>query len=73
MLQVYSHISDPGLGRPVTQPPVTTTTTQTTTTTTSQGKVQLLPTGSKERGVLGIGSIPVAILLSVQDVQAIAL
>ena len=33
----------------------------------------LLPTGSKEREVLGAGSIPVAILLSRQDVKIIAL
>ena len=29
----------------------------------------LLPTGSEERGVLGIGSIPVAILTSCQDMK----
>ena len=33
----------------------------------------LLPTGSEERGVLGFGSIPVAILPSCQDVKIIAL
>ena len=33
----------------------------------------LLPTGSEERGVLGEGSIPVAILPSCQDMKAIAL
>ena len=33
----------------------------------------LLPTGSEERGVLGAGSIPVAILSSGQDINAIAL
>ena len=29
----------------------------------------LLPTGSEERGVLGVGSIPVAILPSCQDIK----
>ena len=33
----------------------------------------LLPTGSEERGVLGVGSIPVAILPSCQDMKTIAL
>ena len=33
----------------------------------------LLPTGSEERGVLGVGSIPVAILPSCQDMNTIAL
>ena len=33
----------------------------------------LLPTGSEERGVLGVGSIPVAILLSCQNMKTIAL
>ena len=33
----------------------------------------LLPTRSKKWGVLGVGSIPVAILLSCQDVKIIAL
>ena len=33
----------------------------------------LLPTGSEERGVLGVGSVPVAILPSCQDVINIAL
>ena len=33
----------------------------------------LLPTGSEERGVLGVGSIPVAILPSCQDIKTIAL
>ena len=32
----------------------------------------LLPTGSEERGVLGVGSIPVAILPSCQDMKTIA-
>ena len=32
-----------------------------------------LPTGSEERGVLGVGSIPVAILPSCQDMKTIAL
>ena len=35
--------------------------------------VPLLPTGSEERGVLGVGSIPVAILPSCQDMETIAL
>ena len=35
--------------------------------------VTLLPTGSEERGVLGVGSIPVAILPSCQDMKAVAL
>ena len=35
--------------------------------------VHLLPTGSEERGVLGVGSIPVAILLSCPDMKTIAL
>ena len=33
----------------------------------------LLPTGSEERGVLGVGSIPVAILPSCQETESIAL
>ena len=33
----------------------------------------LLPTGSEEKGVLGVGSTPVAILPSSQDVKIIAL
>ena len=33
----------------------------------------LLPTGSEERGVLGLGSVPVAVLLSCQDMKTIAL
>ena len=33
----------------------------------------LLPTGSEERGVMGVGSIPVAILPSCQDIKIIAL
>ena len=33
----------------------------------------LLPTGSEERGVLGVGSIPVAILTSCQDMKTIAI
>ena len=33
----------------------------------------LLPTGSEEREVLGVGSIPVAILPSCQDMKTIAL
>ena len=33
----------------------------------------LLPTGNKERGVLGVGSIPVAILPSCQDKKTMAL
>ena len=33
----------------------------------------LLPTGSEERGVLGVGSIPVAILPSCQILKTIAL
>ena len=35
--------------------------------------IVLLPTGSEEREVLGVGSIPVAILPSCQDVKTIAL
>ena len=35
--------------------------------------VDLLPTGSEERGVLGVGGIPVAILPSCQDMKTIAL
>ena len=35
--------------------------------------VCLLPTGSEERGVLGVGSIPVAILPSCQYLKCIAL
>ena len=35
--------------------------------------VIILPTGSEERGVLGVGSIPVAILLSYQDMKTMAL
>ena len=33
----------------------------------------LLPTGSEEREVFGVGSIPVAILPSCQDIKTIAL
>ena len=33
----------------------------------------LLPTGSEERGVLGVGSISVAMLPSCQDMKTIAL
>ena len=33
----------------------------------------LLLTGSEERGVFGVGSIPVAILSSCQDMKSIAL
>ena len=33
----------------------------------------LLPNGSGERGVLGVGSIPVSILPSCQDVKIVAL
>ena len=36
-------------------------------------KRTLLPTGSEEREVLGVGSIPVAILPSCQDMKPIAL
>ena len=36
-------------------------------------KLHLLPTGSEERGVLGVGNIPVAILSSCQDIKTIAL
>ena len=35
--------------------------------------LNLLPTGSEEREVLGVGSIPVAILPSHQDIKTIAL
>ena len=35
--------------------------------------IMLLPTGSEERGVLGVGSIPVAILPSCQNMKIIAL
>ena len=35
--------------------------------------MNLLPTGSEEREVLGVGSIPVAILPSCQDLKTIAL
>ena len=35
--------------------------------------VSLLPTGSEERDVMGVGSIPVAILPSFQDMKTIAL
>ena len=35
--------------------------------------MHLLPTGSEEREVLGVGSIPVAILPSCQDMKTIAL
>ena len=35
----------------------------------SANAVGLLPTRSEERGVLGVGSIPVAILPSCQDVK----
>ena len=33
----------------------------------------VLPNGSEERDVLGVGSIPVAILTSCQDMETIAL
>ena len=33
----------------------------------------LLPSGSEERGVLGVGSIPVALLLFCQNMELIAL
>ena len=36
-------------------------------------QIDLLPTGSKERGVLGVGSIPVAIHSSCQDMKTFAL
>ena len=35
--------------------------------------IYLLPTGSEEREVLGVGSIPVAILPFCQDMKTIAL
>ena len=35
--------------------------------------LNLLPTGSEDRGVLGIGSIPVTILPSCQDMKSFAL
>ena len=35
-------------------------------------KKNLLPTGSEEREVLGVGSIPIAILPFCQDMEAIA-
>ena len=35
--------------------------------------LNLLPTGSEEREVLGVGSIPVAILPSCQDMETITL
>ena len=35
--------------------------------------VTLLPAGSEEREVLGVGSIPVAILPSCQDMKTIAI
>ena len=35
--------------------------------------VSLLPNGSEEREVLGVGSIPVAILPSCQDMKTIAI
>ena len=38
-----------------------------------EGGGGLLPTGSEEKGVLGIGSIPVALLPSCQDMKTIAL
>ena len=38
-----------------------------------RNSIYLLPAGSKERGVLGVGSIPFAILSSCQDVRKIAL
>ena len=38
-----------------------------------KGAVHLLPTGSEEREVFGVGSIPVAILPSCQDMKSIAL
>ena len=34
--------------------------------------MMLLPTRSEERGVLGVGSIPVAIIHSRQDMKGIA-
>ena len=34
---------------------------------------RLLPTGSEERGVLGVGSLPVVICPSCQDMKTIAL
>ena len=37
------------------------------------GTYYILPTGSEERGVLWVGSIPVAILPSCQDINTIAL
>ena len=37
------------------------------------GGLYLLPTGGEEREVLGVGSIPVAILPSCQDMKTIAL
>ena len=37
------------------------------------GIYYLLPTGSEEREVLGVGSIPVAILSYCQDMKTIAL
>ena len=35
--------------------------------------INLLPTGSEERKVFGVGSIPAAILPSIQNVKIIAL
>ena len=37
------------------------------------GKLHLLPTGSEEKEALGVGSIPVAILPSCQNMKVIAL
>ena len=38
------------------------------------GKIEdFLPTGIEERGVLGVGNIPVAVLPSCQDMKTIAL
>ena len=42
-------------------------------TTPSVLSIYVLPTGSKERGVLGAGSTPVAILPSCQDMKTSAL
>ena len=39
----------------------------------SGGRHGILPTGSEEREVLGVGSIPVAILPSCQDMKTFAL
>ena len=35
--------------------------------------IMLLPIGSEEKGVLGVGSIPIAILPSCQDMETVAL